>query len=53
MIYKVDPVKTLLHKYSRLIIIKAAFNLFREHKKISTVALERVIQKEFERCGNS
>ncbi len=53
MIYKADPVKTLLHKYSRLIIIKAAFNLFKEHKKISRITLERVIQKEFERCGKS
>ncbi len=53
MIYKADPVKNLLPRYSRLVIIKAAFNLFKEHKKISTGALERVIQKEFERCENS
>ncbi|WP_156097015.1 hypothetical protein [Mesoaciditoga lauensis] len=52
MVYKSDPVKTLLSKYPRLIIIKAAFNLFREHQKISVSALERTIQEEFERCGS-
>jgi hypothetical protein len=44
-----DPIKVMLSRYPRLIIIKAAFELFSEHEKISTLSLERIIRKEFER----
>ena len=53
MVYETDPVKILLPKYPRLIIIKAAFNLFKDHKKISTKALKRIIEEEFEKCESN
>jgi len=53
MVYKSDPVRTLLSKYPRLVIIKAAFYLLKEHEEISVSTLERTIREEFERCGSS
>ncbi|BBJ27902.1 hypothetical protein [Athalassotoga saccharophila] len=46
---RVDPVKILIVKYPRLLIIKAAFSIFSQHKKIDLFALEDSIKKEFER----
>ncbi len=50
MFCKTDPVKNLLPKYPRLVIIKAAFNLFKDRKKISTKDLEGMIEEELEKC---
>ncbi len=46
---RVDPVKILILKYPRLLIIKAAFSIFSQHKKIDLFALEDSIKREFER----
>lgn len=46
--YELDPIRILIAKYPRLVIIKAAFNLFKEHKSLSLSSLERFIKKEFE-----
>lgn len=46
---RVDPIKILIVKYPRLLIIKAAFSIFSQHKKIDLFELEDSIKKEFER----
>jgi hypothetical protein len=48
---RVDPIKILLLKYPRLLIIKAAFEIFSQHKKIDLFELEINIKKEFERSN--
>ncbi len=48
---RVDPIKILLLKYPRLLIIKAAFEIFSQHKKIDLIELEINIQREFKRSN--
>jgi hypothetical protein len=48
---RVDPIKILLLKYPRLLIIKAAFEIFSQHKKIDLFELEINIKREFEKSN--